>query len=220
MSGVVDGYCQAVFWNQAMNFQEQAVRFRCQSEWLYGILGLPHQPIGARGVLIIVGGPQYRIGSHRQFVLLARYLAGRGIPVMRFDFRGMGDSGGNIRTFEHVEDDLRSAVNFFFDECSFLEDIVIWGLCDAASAALFYAHQDQRVGGLVLLNPWVRTEQGVAKAYLKHYYLKRLFKLDFWKKLAGGQFDPLASVQSLYEFGKSSLRGSKDTVDATSAGSS
>src|SRR5690606_34644237 len=106
------------------------------------------------GVLIIVGGPQYRVGSHRQFVLLARYLAERGIPVMRFDYRGMGDSDGDMRTFEHVGKDLGSDIDYFFSECSFLKDIVIWGLCDAASAALFYAHQDRRISGLVLLNPW------------------------------------------------------------------
>jgi len=28
----------------------------------------------------------------------------------------------------------------------------------AASAALFYAYRDPRVAGLVLVNPWVRTE--------------------------------------------------------------
>ncbi|MCC6916318.1 hydrolase 1, exosortase A system-associated [Nitrosomonas sp.] len=194
-----------------MNFQEQAVRFCCHHDWLYGILHLPQQPV-TRGVLIVVGGPQYRAGSHRQFVLLARYLAERGIPVMRFDCRGMGDSDGEIRTFEHVEEDLRGATDFFFSECPFLEDVVIWGLCDAASAALFYAHQDQRVSGLVLLNPWVRTEQGIARAYLKHYYLERLSEPAFWKKLLGGQFNLLASIRSLYEFGRSSVQSRKEAV--------
>ncbi|WP_350283104.1 hydrolase 1, exosortase A system-associated [Nitrosomonas sp.] len=203
-----------------MNIQEQAIRFCCQHEWLYGILNVPQQPV-TRGVLIVVGGPQYRVGSHRQFVLLARYLAERGIPVMRFDFRGMGDSDGAIRTFEHIGEDLRSAVDFFFSECPFLKDIVIWGLCDAASAALFHAHQDPRVRGLVLLNPWVRTEQGIAKAYLKHYYLERLFELEFWRKLLGGKFNALASIRSLYEFSRNSLRGGKNlTVSEESAGSS
>ncbi|QOJ08083.1 hydrolase 1, exosortase A system-associated [Nitrosomonas sp. H1_AOB3] len=202
-----------------MNVQEQAVRFCCHHDWLYGILHLPQQPV-TRGVLIVVGGPQYRVGSHRQFVLLARYLAERGIAVMRFDFRGMGDSDGEIRTFEHVGEDLRSAADFFFSECPFLEDIVVWGLCDAASAALFHAHQDSRVSGLVLLNPWVRTEQGIAKAYLKHYYLERLFDPEFWKKLLGGKFNPLASIRSLYEFGRNSLRGGKSpAVSERSAGS-
>lgn len=202
-----------------MSAQEQAIRFRCQHEWLYGILNIPQQPM-ARGVLVVVGGPQYRVGSHRQFVLLARYLAERGIPVMRFDFRGMGDSDGEMRTFEHVEADLRSAADFFFSECPFLKDIVIWGLCDAASAALFHAHQDPRVSGLVLLNPWVRTEQGIAKAYLKHYYLQRLFEPEFWKKLLGGKFNPLASIRSLYEFSRNSLRGGKDSAVSEKSASS
>ena len=39
----------------------------------------------------------------------------------------------------------------------------------------FFMHtRDQRITGLVLLNPWVRTDQGAAKTYLKHYYLTRL----------------------------------------------
>ncbi|KAB8057318.1 hydrolase 1, exosortase A system-associated, partial [Janthinobacterium violaceinigrum] len=58
---------------------------------LVGILSLPAAP-GPRGVLIVTGGPQYRVGSHRQFVLLARALAAQGVPVLRFDLRGMGDS--------------------------------------------------------------------------------------------------------------------------------
>ncbi len=219
MPGVGGGDCQTVCRGFVMSFQERAIRFRCQQEWLYGILHMPQQPV-ARGVLIVVGGPQYRAGSHRQFVLLARHLTGRGIPVMRFDFRGMGDSDGEMRTFEQVGEDLRSAADCFFSECPFLKDIVIWGLCDAASAALFYAHQDQRVSGLVLLNPWVRTEQGIARAYLKHYYLERLFDPEFWKKLLRGKFNPLASIRSLYAFGRNSLQGMKSAVAEGSSGSS
>ena len=48
--------------------------------------------------------------------------------------------------------------------------------------------RDPRVTGLVLVNPWVRTEQGVAKVYLKHYYLKRLFDLEFWQQSMARQF--------------------------------
>ena len=44
----------------------------------------------SRGMLIVVGGPQYRAGSHRQFTLLARDVAATGVPTMRFDYRGMG----------------------------------------------------------------------------------------------------------------------------------
>jgi len=179
-----------------MSARDVAVRFACQGEDLFGVLSLPERP-RRRGVLVVVGGPQYRAGSHRQFTLLARGLAEQGHPTFRFDYRGMGDSGGAVRTFEEVGEDLRAAVDQFFALVPDLEDVVIWGLCDGASAALFYAHQDRRIGGLVLLNPWVRTSAGLAKATLKHYYRARLMDPALWKKLLGGRFDFRAAAASL-----------------------
>lgn len=177
-----------------MNYQERPLRFQCQDTSLFGILSMPQDAgAGKRGVLFLVGGPQYRAGSHRQFTLLARQLASEGIPVMRFDYRGMGDSEGDTRKFTAVDDDIRAAVDQFFIEAPQLNEVVLWGLCDAASAALFYAHQDKRISGLVLLNPWIRTEQGVAKAYLKHYYLARLFDRQLWRKMMSGQFSLFAA---------------------------
>jgi uncharacterized protein len=178
-----------------MNFEERTLIFQCNGSRLYGILSLSELAF-SRGVLIVVGGPQYRVGSHRQFTLLARHLAAHGVPVLRFDYRGMGDSEGDFRTFEDLEDDLRCAIDSFFEEVPSLKDLVIWGLCDAASAALFYAYQDQRVTGLVLLNPWVRTDEGVARVYLKHYYIARLFEPEFWSKIRRGNFSYAAAVQS------------------------
>ena len=175
---------------------ERALVFQAGGEDLLGIL---HEGASgaARGVLVVVGGPQYRVGSHRQFLLLARRLAAAGIPVFRFDYRGMGDAGGAQRDFEQVEDDIRAAIDTFTAHAPGLREVVVWGLCDAASAALSYAAGDSRVGGLVLLNPWVRTEQGLAKARLKHYYLRRIASRDFWSGLLGGRLNPLASARSV-----------------------
>ena len=41
------------------------------------------------GVLIQVGAPQYRVGSQRQFVLMARFLAQQGHCVLRYDIQGL-----------------------------------------------------------------------------------------------------------------------------------
>jgi exosortase A-associated hydrolase 1 len=179
-----------------MNFEERAISFTCNGSSLMGILGVPEQA-SPRGVVIVVGGPQYRAGSHRQFVLLARYLAEQGIPSIRFDYRGMGDSEGTPRTFEEIDDDLRCAINVFFTNAPELREIVIWGLCDAASSAALYAHTDTRVRGLVLLNPWVRTEGGLARAYLKHYYRRRLFERDLWGNIVCGRFNYASAARSL-----------------------
>ncbi|MBY0578928.1 MAG: hydrolase 1, exosortase A system-associated [Burkholderiales bacterium] len=181
-----------------MEFTETALAFECKDDSLTGIVSLPESPL-VTGVLIIVGGPQYRIGSHRQFTLLARDLACAGIPSMRFDYRGMGDSEGDLHTFENVREDIRAAVDAFFAQCPGLEKVVLWGLCDAASAAVFYAHQDPRVCGLVLVNPWIRTAESRARTQLKHYYFSRMTDPALWRKLLAGAFDFRASFRDFFK---------------------
>lgn len=165
------------------------------------------------GLLLIVGGPQYRVGSHRQFVLLARSLAAQGYSCLRFDYRGMGDADGEIRTFEHVQDDIRAAIDAFAQAEPSLTHIVLWGLCDAASAALMYAPQDDRIKGLVLLNPWVQQQQAQAQVVLKHYYWKRLRSKDFWRKLLSGGvaiFGALGGLKDNVKKAHSSTGGAQD----------
>ena len=181
-----------------MTVQHQALRFQCAGCSLVGVLHLPPQPM-PRGLLMVTGGPQYRVGSHRQFVLLARHLASEGVPVLRFDYRGMGDSEGTPRDFEAAGDDLHSAVERFFDQVPALKELVLWGLCDGATAAAFHAMNDHRICGLVLLNPWVRTEQGAARATLRHYYVRRLCETEFWTKLAAGAFEVRRAFVSLLQ---------------------
>ena len=160
------------------------------------ILSLPDAP-GPRGVLIVTGGPQYRIGSHRQFVLLARALAGQGWPVLRFDLRGMGDSEGSARDYRAAGPDIADALAQFFDAVPALREVVLWGLCDGATAAACHAPRDTRVKALILLNPWVRSSAGLARATLRHYYLPRLLQGGFWRKLASGGLQLGASLASL-----------------------
>lgn len=194
------------------SMHEIPVIFDCQGQQLIGMIHQADATNGV-GVLVIVGGPQYRVGSHRQFVLLARNLAAQDIPVMRFDVRGMGDSEGRPRNFQQIDDDIRAAVDYFLESCPALNHVVIWGLCDAASAALFYAYQDERVKGLVLLNPWLFTEKGAAKTYLKHYYLPRLFSPDLWHKIYDLKFDYLRSLASLVTlFKKTTNQSSIDAI--------
>jgi uncharacterized protein len=173
--------------------------FDCGGDALVGII---HRPAGRAdlGVLVVVGGPQYRAGSHRQFVLIARALAAAGCAVMRFDYRGMGDSEGARREFEEVEADIARAVEVFRERCPDLERVVLWGLCDGAAAVALNAYKSPTVCGVVLLNPWVRTGAGEAKARIKHYYAKRLLQPEFWRRAISGRLDVADSVKSLLTF--------------------
>lgn len=197
-----------------MSYEERALAFRCGDDTLVGIASVPEGAPAARGVLIIVGGPQYRVGSHRQFALLARHLAAHGIAALRFDYRGMGDSGGEERDFEGVADDIRAALDAFLSAVPSLDDVVLWGLCDGASAAAMYAPHDARVRGLVLLNPWVRTDDGVARTRLKHHYRDRLRDPAFWRKVARGQFDYAGSLKSMVGLVRAALAPRPAAPDA------
>ena len=170
---------------------EQALVFDCEGEPMVGIV-TPAQThddaLADVGVVIIVGGPQYRAGSHRQFVQLARSLSQHGATALRFDTRGMGDSGGAQRNLEQIEADLGAAMAAFQSAQPQLRRIVMWGLCGGASAALSYWRHthDPRLCGIALVNPWVRSEETLARTHLKHYYLQRLGQRAFWMKLLSG----------------------------------
>jgi uncharacterized protein len=168
--------------------KESVLKFACEGQPLVGIVAEPDSPPADVGVLIIVGGPQYRAGSHRQFTLLARHLAANGFTTLRFDYRGMGDSAGEARDFLSVDDDIKAAMDALLAARPALKRVALWGLCDAASAALLYleSSRDARVAGVALLNPWVRSAATLAQTHVKHYYWRRLREKDFWIKLLKG----------------------------------
>jgi exosortase A-associated hydrolase 1 len=171
-----------------MTYTEEAVLFNCVGDTLVGVLSKPHTP-AETGVVVIVGGPQYRAGSHRQFVLLSRALAQAGYAVLRFDYRGMGDSEGEPRDFQTVSPDIGAAIDTLQKHLPLIRQVVLWGLCDGASAALLYCFKthDSRVSGLCLLNPWVRSKASLARTQVKHYYTRRVMEKEFWRKLFSGQ---------------------------------
>lgn len=170
-----------------MNYDERTLKFQCAGESLIGVVSMPQTP-NSLALVVVVGGPQYRVGSHRQFVFLARRLAEAGHAVLRFDYRGMGDSSGTMRGFEEISSDIGAAVDALQRATPAIRRIVLWGLCDGASAALLYWAQtsDQRVAGLCLANPWVRSATGLARTHVRHYYVRRLKQSEFWLKMLRG----------------------------------
>jgi uncharacterized protein len=170
-----------------MNYTEEALRFSCAGDRLLGIVARP-EVTPASAFVLVVGGPQYRAGSHRQFVVLSRRLASAGHAVLRFDYRGMGDSEGQQQSFDQVSLDIAAAMDALQQQLPSVRHIALWGLCDGASAALLYCHDssDPRVRALCLLNPWVRSTTSLARTQVRHYYVQRLGQKDFWHKLLRG----------------------------------
>jgi exosortase A-associated hydrolase 1 len=178
---------------------EYPVAFPCGDAELAGVIhrGASDAKLGV--VIVVAGGPQFRVGAHRQFVSLARLFASKGYPVMRFDLRGMGDSSGDYLGYHHSRPDIRAALDELMRREPSLRQVALFGECESASGILFYASQDERVGRIALANPWVRTAEGQAEVILKHYYLDRLRSAEFWRNVLGGRFKWRDSLSSLLD---------------------
>ncbi len=165
---------------------------------LLGVLARPASNAALRqriAVVIVVGGPQTRVGSHRQFVLLARALAAAGYPCLRFDYTGMGDSPGPLPNFEAAGGDIRLACDALLDAEPGCRRIALWGLCDGATAALFHAMSDARVSAVIAANPWARSDATRSAALVQTHYRSRLRSAEFWKKLASGRIDVFGAAR-------------------------
>mgnify|MGYP001214748802 CR=1 FL=1 len=162
---------------------------------LVGVLARPADPAQTKpvGVVIVVGGPQTRVGSHRQFTIMARALAAAGHACLRFDYTGMGDSPGPRPDFEKAGPDIGRACDALLAQVPGCQRIALWGLCDGATAAIFHAQRDPRVAAVIAANPWARSEATRAQAIVTEHYGSRLRSGEFWKKLLTGKVNVLAA---------------------------
>ncbi len=194
------------------------IAFQCNG---HPLLGMLHEAASEVGVVIVVGGPQTRVGSHRQFVKLAQALSAAGISALRFDTRGMGDSHGAFPGFEHLTDDINAAVTALRAATPHVKRVVLWGLCDGASAILIgQAQFAPYVQGFVLVNPWVHAPDAAqgggssiaAQVQVKHYYAKRIMSAEFWKKLLSGGLNPFRAAGEFATTAKKAAASSSSPV--------
>lgn len=160
------------------------IRFDCGGNTLFGTLDAAP---GTTGLLIVSGGNEVRVGAHRGMALLAQALAARGIPVLRFDRRGIGDSTGTNGGFLSSGPDIASAAALFRAEAG-IERLVGFGNCDAATAlALFGAAAG--IDRLILANPWVIDAPDAlppAAAIRARYTEKLKDPREWWRLVRGG----------------------------------
>lgn len=200
---------------------EEAIRFGAPGLSLFGILHLPDgAPPPAACMLMVVGGPQTRVGSHRSYTLIARELCRRGIPVLRFDYAGVGDSEGRYVGFTAAGPSIAAAVDWLYGRFASLRKVIPWSLCDGATACILEAPAlGQRMPAMILCNPYVHSQQSQAKAFLKYYYLRRLGDRAFWGKLLSFRVNPFAAAGSMLKLvGRAASSASGGAVRTTVGG--
>jgi uncharacterized protein len=133
---------------------ESGVWLETPSGPIAGIITRPVKP-GSRGGVLLCGGGWYGTVTNRNrvYVRLARRLAAAGYHVLRFDWRGVGESAGHIERFDleaPFVDDVVAAGRYLESESG--GDLVVVGSCFGARAALAAATQDLSLRGLVLVS--------------------------------------------------------------------
>lgn len=160
------------------------IAFPCEGATLAGSLD---EASGATGLLLVIGGSQTRIGSHRMYERLAKHLAEKGYPCFRYDRRGVGDSSGADPGFRGSGPDLKAAAETFRKEAPALRRLIGFGLCDGGTALAL--HGDAAgLDGIILANPWLieAAEGEPAPAAVRAHYRKRLTSRAGWKALLTG----------------------------------
>jgi alpha-beta hydrolase superfamily lysophospholipase len=124
---------------------------------LVGTLTRPKASAAADlGVVLLNAGVIGRIGPHRINVKLARELALEGVASLRFDAAGLGDSAASSHGLPWEKQaiaDLRAALDCLGEHTGARRFAVI-GLCSGADTGYAAALEDERIVGLLMIDPF------------------------------------------------------------------
>ena len=191
-----------------MMYREQPISFKSMEQQLQGVFNHPSTPQRSIGVILLNGWGGYRIGPHRIYVKLGRLLSSCGFPVMRFDFRGTGDSDGTLS--EHTEDNVaaflentKSAQSYFVQYYN-LDKCYLLGLCTGGEIATLYASGVKTVQGIILWSTAsrfgkLRTEKATNRVnQYGRVYLRKLLVASNWKRILKWQIDVRGIFKTLF----------------------
>jgi pimeloyl-ACP methyl ester carboxylesterase len=169
---------------------------------LVGVTTVPDGPSSADppGVILLNAGLIHRIGPRRLHVTIARLLASRGFAVLRFDLSGTGDSSvrrDDLPAVEGVVSDAREAMDHLAESRG-VRKFYLVGICSGAMISYMTARHDERVQGVVLVDPsdFGRSLESrpvaADKTYARHYWrsiLSRGLSMGRLKRILTGKSD-------------------------------
>ncbi len=154
------------------------------------LVGVWCEPEGGHAVapalVMINSGVVHSAGAWRLHVRLARTLAAEGVPSLRFDLSGVGDSpprAGASTLEEVVRQDLDDALDLVGRETG-RRDAVLMGLCSGAADALDMARHDSDVRGIICIDLIGDFRNWQHQAV---HYARRIARLESWKNTLTGR---------------------------------
>ncbi|MBS7641750.1 MAG: alpha/beta fold hydrolase [Candidatus Bathyarchaeia archaeon] len=154
------------------------VIFRNEGQCLVGILhipdGLASRGGRAPGIVMFHGFTGNKVEAHRLFIHVARRLCDSGFIVLRFDFRGSGDSDGEFEdmTIPGEVSDARRALTLLMRQRYVDKSRVgVLGLSMGGRVAAILASMDRRIGFVVLYSPALGPLRGRMLSWMPREYM-------------------------------------------------
>lgn len=183
---------------------ETPVSFTNEGETIFGVL---HQPDNGRriGAVLLHGWSSCRMGPHRILVETARALAGHGVPALRFDHRGRGDSEGddNAAHLDGMISDAMAAADVLRAR-SGVTEIAMIGICSGGNVAIGAATLRSDVTRIVAWStlPFQpHRSRALDVKRTRHFalvYLKKMFRGETWRKIFTGAVNYRGVRQTLF----------------------
>ena len=171
---------------------------------MFGVLHLPASGANTDlAVILLSPGVKMRVGPQRLYCTMTERLLDLGLPVLRFDFHGLGDSEGEVSeellkdVYNHIEvgrfvDDTIDSMDWMA-KAHGTRRFVLSGLCGGAITGLLTARHDDRVAGLLALAITPVLASGSADpalymtsgqlADMRRTYLDKLLSPQAWLRL-------------------------------------
>ena len=172
----------------ATAMHEQPVYFPADGNTLFGIFTRPTRAPNGMGIILMEGGSPSMVSFQRNrlAVRMARRLASLGYHVLRFDYHGVGDSGGTVEAFRldrPFEGDLAAAAQWMRQQGS--RRLIVIGSCFGARSALAAAADLEGLESLAMVGMSISDDLAVLRAdeYSMGHYVSRGLRPDKLKGL-------------------------------------
>jgi len=161
---------------------------------LFGIINPPNQEsTNSVGVIMLTAGMLHHVGSYRFHVLLGRRLEECGIPSLRFDLSGIGESLPGSKKYDSLHraaTEVEAAMEHLRQEFG-ISRFILFGLCSGADDGWFTAYHNESVVGLVMIDgcgyPTKRFQQVKLKSLLTQRLLSPQYCFAWARRRLSGR---------------------------------